>query len=876
MPSDASVHRALEGAREGTPTVLDIEGHAGFGKTHLIRGIVAEFPRERVLMATAYEDTQNDALGVLRQLGVDVGTVSPNALSASQALMRRIDALGGGEPVLLVIDDVHWADPESIDALGVLVSRMAGDRMLVVAAHRPAGARHARWDSLLHHLPALERVVLDGLDEEETAALLRAHAADPAELTGALAAALRAHTNGSPLLLRSLVHEYSLEQLRKRAEGDALPATAEVVSTMGERLARLDPAAVAALSAIAVLGEAEEFTLRAVADTPDVSSALELLVRERLVVVDRTTASARVRIFHGVVRAAVYDTMPLATRTRMHAVAAVRAATLRERLRHRVAAATRADDGLAQDLAAFAGSLHDSGDYREAARIRRAAAGCSSTAQAARIHVREADVESILALDFDEVSLDDSVVPVEPAERFVSGMSLAAQKRFVAASDRLATLTDVELAELGPLAEHRARVLRAWSYVAAGRSPHAALHDLAAAQASTRHDPAVRGFATMAEGQAQMRTVPRGTGMSLADLLATDRAHLMASPQGPAALAWRGTVLALTGMAPDAIGDLTLVTSRFSEGQMDFGDGLFHGLQGFAHFLNGEWTRATMMIDLSRAARTRYAAPLTGSIAVLASVVAEDVAGARSALREARRLRVAGPHPAAIQAGDVVEVLTLWFTGTEDERAGWLDDRVRDLGSPLVWADEDVPHLWHWAQAIGAQWAGRPELAEGWIDLFRTSEPTPWRDAMVEWMSARTDGSAAGVARLCDRADAGIPQMPTLTALLLTDAARAVPENRARREAAVGMLRELGAGLLASTLGEAPPSPGTSPGVLAALSEREREVALLVLEGLSYAQVATELFITRSTVSFHLSRIYAKTGTTSRHELIAAVRRESL
>ncbi|WP_336632025.1 MULTISPECIES: ATP-binding protein [unclassified Microbacterium] len=110
MPSNASVHRALEGAREGTPTVLDIEGHAGFGKTHLIRGIVAEFPRERVLMATAYEDTQNDALGVLRQLGVDVGTVSPNALSASQALMRRIDALGGGEPVLLVIDDLHWVD----------------------------------------------------------------------------------------------------------------------------------------------------------------------------------------------------------------------------------------------------------------------------------------------------------------------------------------------------------------------------------------------------------------------------------------------------------------------------------------------------------------------------------------------------------------------------------------------------------------------------------------------------------------------------------------------------------------------------------------------------------------------------------------------
>ena len=48
------------------------------------------------------------------------------------------------------------------------------------------------------------------------------------------------------------------------------------------------------------------------------------------------------------------------------------------------------------------------------------------------------------------------------------------------------------------------------------------------------------------------------------------------------------------------------------------------------------------------------------------------------------------------------------------------------------------------------------------------------------------------------------------------------------------------------------------------------EIATRLLEGLSYAQIGKELFITRSTVSFHLTRIYAKTGTTSRHELAQA------
>ena len=62
------------------------------------------------------------------------------------------------------------------------------------------------------------------------------------------------------------------------------------------------------------------------------------------------------------------------------------------------------------------------------------------------------------------------------------------------------------------------------------------------------------------------------------------------------------------------------------------------------------------------------------------------------------------------------------------------------------------------------------------------------------------------------------------------------------------------------------PIAAQSP-VLAALSDREWEIATLLLEGLSYAQIGKDLFITRSTVSFHLTRIYAKTDTTSRHEL---------
>ncbi|ERK70492.1 hypothetical protein N136_03156, partial [Leifsonia aquatica ATCC 14665] len=142
---EAAVDDAVARATAGIPTVLDIEGQAGFGKTQLARTVAQRVPAGAVVRATAYEDTQSDPLGLLDQLGVETAGLPSNALSASRALGAHLDALAGDSPLVVVLDDLHWADPESLDAVGVLMERMAGDRVLLVAAHRPDGARHARW-----------------------------------------------------------------------------------------------------------------------------------------------------------------------------------------------------------------------------------------------------------------------------------------------------------------------------------------------------------------------------------------------------------------------------------------------------------------------------------------------------------------------------------------------------------------------------------------------------------------------------------------------------------------------------------------------------------------------------------------------------------
>ncbi len=61
------------------------------------------------------------------------------------------------------------------------------------------------------------------------------------------------------------------------------------------------------------------------------------------------------------------------------------------------------------------------------------------------------------------------------------------------------------------------------------------------------------------------------------------------------------------------------------------------------------------------------------------------------------------------------------------------------------------------------------------------------------------------------------------------------------------------------------------PKPFAALTDREREIARLIVGGLSYEQVARRLGITKSTVSFHLAKVYAKTNTRRRHDLVELI-----
>lgn len=65
-----------------------------------------------------------------------------------------------------------------------------------------------------------------------------------------------------------------------------------------------------------------------------------------------------------------------------------------------------------------------------------------------------------------------------------------------------------------------------------------------------------------------------------------------------------------------------------------------------------------------------------------------------------------------------------------------------------------------------------------------------------------------------------------------------------------------------------PPAPGPDPAApIVQVTERERDVLALLVRGMSYHQIAAELFITQKTVGYHLSNLYAKAHVNGRHQL---------
>ncbi|MCA1844638.1 MAG: AAA family ATPase [Actinobacteria bacterium] len=363
----AELRRAWEGAANGSRHVVFVVGEAGIGKTRLAGQLAAEvragggtvlFGRcdeealtpyqpfaealERLvavappgLLDAFLRESSGELSRVLPRLSARrEGPAMPSLQDQRYPVFEAVDELltraWAAGPVLLILDDLHWADRPTLLLVKHLARHADRSGLLLVGTYRvdDVSRGHALTDVLIelrrHH--GFERIVLKGLTVDDVDALIRS---DPG-WTGAapLAAALCRATEGNPFFVRELLGHLdeigALERVRTDARPDRviqeLGVPEGILELVGRRLTHLEPAAHRVLAMASVIGQGFPLDLlvRITGSGEDqVLDSLEAALRAALI--EETPAQVdRYRFRHALIREVLYREIPTSRRVRLH------------------------------------------------------------------------------------------------------------------------------------------------------------------------------------------------------------------------------------------------------------------------------------------------------------------------------------------------------------------------------------------------------------------------------------------------------------------------------------------------------------------------------------------------------------------------------
>jgi DNA-binding CsgD family transcriptional regulator len=375
----ARLDRALESARRGRSSVLVVRGEAGMGKTSLLRYAIERAEAMDVVRAIGVEsEAELEFSGLLelcRPLLEHFGQLPERQASALRGALgfepagqhdrfaigaATLGLLAGAaerQPLLVVVDDVHWLDGPSADALRFAAQRLLADKVAVIVATRlEEGAEFV--------LPGAEEVALAPLALEAARSIVRD--AVGYTIPTAVMDRLHAATHGNPLALVELAEILTPGQLRGREPlEDPLPAGTGVERAFAGRAKRLPMGTRRALLLLALATvDRLEVVGRALSTVGLDTESLEPAEDARLVEIE----SGRVRFRHPLVRSAVTGSASPSERRAAHrALASAFDADEDRRAWHLGAAALGPDEEAASALAAAGVRARSRGGFGPAA-----------------------------------------------------------------------------------------------------------------------------------------------------------------------------------------------------------------------------------------------------------------------------------------------------------------------------------------------------------------------------------------------------------------------------------------------------------------------------------------------------------------------------
>lgn len=337
----ADIDRRIERARDGRPGALFVAGSVGIGKTALIQ----EAARRARLAGMAVGPGRADEAAapalwlwerVFDQLGVDGGDAAAVVTAAAEdAAIQRFRMLHGladavtarvpPEGLVIILEDLHWADEASIAMLRALVDHLGEQPVLIIATHRdvPLGSS----GPLAEALPALRSQTLVGtawlrpLDLSGVHRVLVGELGDP--VPDAVGELVAQRTGGNPLFVHTVAR--LLRRLpparRDAAAVEWLSTEPELRAVVATWAATLSPRCRDVLAAASVVGEQFGGSDIAALLDEDPSAAIEdALAAEAVAAV----GGGRFAFSHSLVRDAIYAELPDRRRRELHRRLAIR------------------------------------------------------------------------------------------------------------------------------------------------------------------------------------------------------------------------------------------------------------------------------------------------------------------------------------------------------------------------------------------------------------------------------------------------------------------------------------------------------------------------------------------------------------------------
>ena len=372
-----ALDRLMDAARDGYGSVLVVHGDPGIGKSALLDYAIAQAGSFRVARAVGVEGEMELPFAALQQLctpdlefrerlpipqrealdvafGLSAGN-GPNPYLVALAILGLLSDAAEVEPLLCVIDDAQWLDRASAQVMTFVARRLMADRIALVFATREVGKSLARLPELhvasLGHRDArllLESALTGPLDEDVLERLI-------------------AEAHGNPLALLELPRGRTPTQL---AGGFGLPvalhSSEQIAESFTRRVTSL-PADARLLILLAAADQTGDIGLvwRAAERLGIGEAAAQTVADEGLL-----TVGARVVFRHPLVRSAVYEAADVEARRQAHlalAQATDPEADPDRRAWHLAQAAAAPDDGIAEELEDSAERAHARGGFAASA-----------------------------------------------------------------------------------------------------------------------------------------------------------------------------------------------------------------------------------------------------------------------------------------------------------------------------------------------------------------------------------------------------------------------------------------------------------------------------------------------------------------------------